>query len=164
MDETLWDAVDMYVACWNRGLNEQNISRQLTRNDLSHVMVWEKQKALDYLLPEYDLETQERICKSVDQAEHVLVTEMGGVLYDGVIKGLKKLSIKYKLFIVSNCRKNLIQEFIKWANIGELITDEMAHGVNFKPKHYNIQLLVEKHQLKKPVYVVIQEPIVKKAD
>ncbi|MDB5120884.1 MAG: hypothetical protein JWN56_2102 [Sphingobacteriales bacterium] len=153
MDGTLWDAVDTYVACWNRGFKEQNIQKQLTREGLSYMMGWEKRKALDHLLPEYDTEKQEQIYKAVDEAQNVLVPQMGGIIYNGVQEGLRRLAAKYKLFIVSNCRENLIQKFMKLADIEDYITDEMAHGVNSKPKHHNIKLLIEKHQLKNPVYV-----------
>jgi len=40
-----------------------------------------------------------------------------------------------------------------WADIKDLITDTMAHGMNFKSKHENIQHLIDKHDLKSPVYV-----------
>jgi phosphoglycolate phosphatase len=77
----------------------------------------------------------------------------GGLMYDGVREGLIKLSAKYSLFIVSNCPENLIVEFLKWADLEEYVTDEMAHGVNSMPKHHNIKLLVDKHNLKSPVYI-----------
>ena len=54
---------------------------------------------------------------------------------------------------MSNCPKNLIHEFLKWADLVEFITDEMAHGVNSMPKHHNINLLVEKHNLSNPIYI-----------
>lgn len=71
----------------------------------------------------------------------------------GVKSGLIKLSERYSIFIVSNCPKNLIVEFMKWAEIEHYITDEMAHGVNSMPKHHNIKLLIDKHNLQNPVYI-----------
>jgi phosphoglycolate phosphatase len=40
-----------------------------------------------------------------------------------------------------------------WAGINEHIIDEIAYGTNQMPKHHNIKLLIERHQLKNPVYV-----------
>ena len=40
-----------------------------------------------------------------------------------------------------------------WAGVSEYITDEMAHGCNSMPKHYNIKLLIEKYHLQTPIYV-----------
>lgn len=42
---------------------------------------------------------------------------------------------------------------MKWAGIEMIITDSMAHGENYKPKHQNIQLLIEKYSLKNPFYI-----------
>ncbi|HEX3386829.1 MAG TPA: HAD hydrolase-like protein, partial [Mucilaginibacter sp.] len=77
----------------------------------------------------------------------------GGMLYEGVKDGLKQLAGKYKLFIVSNCAKGIIRLFMDWAGINEHIIDEIAYGINQMPKHHNIRLLIDKHDLKNPVYV-----------
>jgi phosphoglycolate phosphatase len=153
MDGTLWDALDLYVASWNAGFIEEKVEKVISRNDLDFMTGWEKRKILERVLPDYSLEKQERIFKTIDRIRESLIQEMGGILYEGVKEGLEKLSSKYKLYIVSNCPENLIKHFMTWANIGHLITDEMAHGVNGQPKHYNIKLLIEKHKLKNPIYI-----------
>jgi phosphoglycolate phosphatase len=43
--------------------------------------------------------------------------------------------------------------FISWAGINDDITDSIAYGQNNMPKHHNMHLLIDKHQLKKPVYI-----------
>jgi phosphoglycolate phosphatase len=153
MDGTLWDAVDMYVASWNEGYKLENIDKTITRKDIDFMMGWEKRKVLDHMLPEYDVGTQEKVYETINRRRSELVTKIGGTLYPGVKEGLFKLSKKYSLFIVSNCPKNLIIQFMRWANISHLITDEMAFGINNMPKHHNIRLIVEKHHLQHPIYV-----------
>ena len=54
---------------------------------------------------------------------------------------------------MSNCPANLIVQFMEWAHISHVITDEMAFGVNSMPKHHNIKLLTEKYNLQYPIYV-----------
>jgi phosphoglycolate phosphatase len=83
----------------------------------------------------------------------VLLPQKGGVLYDGVEAGLEQLATKYQLFIVSNCAKGIIRLFIDWAGIDEHIIDEIAYGTNYMPKHHNIKMLIDRHNLKNPVYV-----------
>lgn len=39
------------------------------------------------------------------------------------------------------------------AGITEYITDEMAYGFNMKPKNHNIKLLMNQHNLQRPIYV-----------
>jgi len=153
LDGTLWDALDTYLESWNEGAKIENLNRVFTRDDLHYVMGWERSKVLSHFFPEMDEEGRERVYKTINVCRLRLMPERGGVMYEGVREGLIKLSKKYKLFIVSNCPENLIVEFLKWADLEEYITDEMAHGVNSMPKHYNIKLLVDKHNLKKPVYI-----------
>ncbi len=105
------------------------------------------------ILPEFDEETRTKVYDAVNGLRRELIPKLGGTLYDGVIDGLKQLSKKYNLFILSNCGEGIIQVFIDWAEIGDLITDELAYGVNRMPKHHNMQLLTDTHQLKAPVYI-----------
>lgn len=153
MDGTLWDALNVYVASWNSGLREEGIERIVTAEEIGGMMGMDSAKVLNRILPGYPTDEQYRIYATINRhrAEHIQKT--GGVLYDGVIEGLEKLSKKYQIFIVSNCPEGMITLFMKWAKITHLVTDEMAYGFNNKPKHYNINLLVEKHNLKVPIYI-----------
>lgn len=153
LDGTLWDALDTYLASWNEGAKIENLNRVFTREDLHYVMGWERAKVLSHFFPDLDEEAREKVYSTINECRMRLMPKFGGVLYEGVRDGLIKLSEKYKLFIVSNCPANLIIEFLKWADLQEYITDEMAHGVNSMPKHYNIKLLVDKYQLKHPIYI-----------
>lgn len=153
MDGTLWDAVDTYVASWNAGVKRENINRTFTRADLVQVMGWEREMVLSHLFPDEDEHARERIFSTINECRAEIIPKLGGVLYDGVREGLVKLSKEYQLFIVSNCPKGLINEFIKWSHLESYITDEMAHGVNSMPKHFNIKLLINKHGLKNPFYI-----------
>lgn len=153
LDGTLWDALETYTASWNEGAKLENLDRVFTREDLHGVMGWERSKVLAHFFPDLDVETREKIYHTINERRIKLMPELGGKMYPGVYDGLIKLSEKYKLFIVSNCPENLIKVFLKWANLEKYITDEMAHGVNSMPKHYNINLLIEKHSLNTPIYI-----------
>ena len=153
MDGTLWDAVDTYAESWNLVFKELNIKKTVTRDQLAKMVGWEGRKVIGILMPEFDEEKRQSIYAAVNQKRREILPVAGGILYDGVKEGLKELSRKYPLFILSNCAKGIIRLFIDWADIDEHITDEMAHGINFMPKQHNIKLLKEKHQLKSPVYI-----------
>lgn len=153
MDGTLWDAVETYAEAWNEGAKIENIDRVFIRAQLDHVMGWERGKVLSYMFPDETVEERERIYATINRCRNKIITKKGGVLYDGVKEGLKELSSRYQLFIVSNCPKGLIVEFMKWAGVEAFITDEMAHGVNSMPKYHNIKLLMDKYSLKNPVYI-----------
>ena len=64
------------------------------------------------------------------------------------------MSEKYRLYIVSNCQDGYIQCFFQ-ANprLEQYFTDYECHGSTGLPKADNIRLIVERHNLKSPVYV-----------
>ncbi|HWD89768.1 MAG TPA: HAD family hydrolase [Mucilaginibacter sp.] len=153
MDGTLWDAVDTYAASWNIVFAELGIDKNVRRDELAKMVGWEGKKVHSVIMPDFDEETRQSIYARVNEIRHEMLPKNGGVLYEGVREGLKQLAGKYKLFIVSNCAKGIIRLFMDWAGINEHIIDEIAYGINQMPKHHNIRLLIDKHDLKNPVYV-----------
>ena len=59
---------------------------------------------------------------------------------------------KYKIGIVSNCLEGYIEIFLKKYNYGKYFID-YANAANGNSKAENIKMIVEKHNLKTPVYV-----------
>lgn len=153
MDGTLWDGVETYAQGFNDYFVKNNIQRQLTRAGIAGFMGWEESKFLEATLPELLYEERKTAYHQIIQHQYDRIATHGGQLYDSVAEGLKSLATKYKLFIVSNCPEFTIDHFMKWAGISHLITDTMAHGKNYKPKHENIRLLINKHNLQNPVYI-----------
>ena len=74
-------------------------------------------------------------------------------IYPGVQEGLARLKEKYPLFLLSNCEKDGLVNFMNYSQTRELIVDYMEHGQNLMPKCHNIGLLAQKHGLKSPMYV-----------
>lgn len=153
MDGTLWDAVDTYAASWNMVFKELKIAKTISRDELATMVGWEGKKVLLAMMPEFDEAARLDIYARVNEKRRQLLPQKGGLLYDGVKEGLKRLAEKYPLFILSNCAKGVIRLFIDWAGIEEHIIDEIAYGTNYMPKHHNIKVLMERHALKNPVYV-----------
>ncbi|HAL82295.1 MAG TPA: hypothetical protein DCO83_08700 [Mucilaginibacter sp.] len=153
MDGTLWDAVDTYTESWNLAFKKLNIDRSMVREQLLERIGWDGNKVMQAVLPEFDEERRKEIYNDVNGIRRQLLPKNGGILYDGVIEGLKQLAAEYQLFILSNCSKGIIRLFIDWAGIDDYITGEIAFGVNNMPKHHNIKLLMDTHQLKTPVYI-----------
>lgn len=153
MDGTLWDAADTYTESWNLMFKKLNIDRIMLREELLERIGWEGSKVMQTILPEFDEAQRKQIYDDVNGIRRQLLPQNGGILYEGVLEGLKQLATKYQLFILSNCAKGIIRVFIDWADIDDYITDEIAYGVNYMPKNHNIKLLSDTHQLKAPVYI-----------
>jgi phosphoglycolate phosphatase len=153
MDGTLWDAAATYTESWNLMFKKLNIDRVMLKEQLLERIGWEGSKVMLDIFPDYDEEQRKQIYDDVNGIRRQLLPKNGGILYDGVLDGLKQLATKYQLFILSNCAKGIIRVFIDWADIDDYITDEIAYGVNYMPKHHNIKLLKDTHLLESPVYV-----------
>ena len=153
LDGTLWDGVDAYVNGFNDYFLHNKIERSLTRNDLTKYLGVEEKQFLAAIFPWIVPEERSKAYKEVVDFIYLRIQNNGGKLYEGVIAGLTELAKLYKLFIVSNCAEFTIEHFVKWANISNLFTDSMAHGMNYKPKHQNIAALMKTHGIKQPVYV-----------
>ncbi len=153
MDGTLWDAVSTYAESWNDYFNANNVDKNYTKSDLDSLMGYEQQRYLEAVLPEYAAEERIAIYDEVIDLQYKRIALDGGHLYEGVTEGLARLSEKYKLFIVSNCPEHTITYFMKWAGIEQYITDSMAHGANFKPKHENIKHIIAQYNLQHPHYI-----------
>ncbi|HJP64652.1 MAG TPA: HAD family hydrolase [Mucilaginibacter sp.] len=153
MDGTLWDAVDTYAESWNIVFKQLGIDRVVRRNELAKMVGWEGKKVHAALMPDYDEEKRQYIYAKVNELRREILPKNGGILYEGVKDGLKQLAGRYQLYIVSNCAVGIIRLFMDWAGINEHIIDEIAYGTNYMPKHYNIKQLIERYDLKNPVYV-----------
>jgi len=153
MDGTLWDGVECYAQGFNHFFKSKNLEKRFTKDDLFGFMGLEEDKYLELTLPEFEYKERKLMYKEIIDFQYENIRKNGGEIYQNVKEGLKLLSRKYKLFIVSNCPEFTIKYFMEWAEIEEYITDSLAHGVNFKPKNENIKYLVDKYSLKQPIYV-----------
>ncbi|HEX2535805.1 MAG TPA: HAD family hydrolase [Chitinophagaceae bacterium] len=153
MDGTLWDASDTYTLAFNEAIRARGLQRILQRADLDAIMGWEPRKAMAHLMPELAEEEQDALRHSVVDFQDRLLPRHGGVLYEGVREGLAALARKYRLFILSNCPKDTIRQFLHFTGLGPYITGEMAYGVNSMPKSHNMRLLVEQYGLQAPLYI-----------
>ena len=153
MDGTLWDGVEAYAQGFNDFFKAEKINRELTKDDIKGFMGMEEAKFLEATLPEFTRIERKNVYKQIIDYQYNRVALDGGILYDGVKQGLLELSKKYQLFIVSNCPEFMIEHFIKWAKIENIITDSLAHGKNYKPKYQNIQFLIKKYGLKNSYYI-----------
>jgi len=155
MDGTLWDAVDAYAQSWTEVFKAKGIPRVMKREDLQKLMGQEVKDLLAAAIPEIPENEREYFYRDVLAQYDIEIPKPknGVIIYPGVVEGLKELSTKYKLFILSNCDKGGIKLFLNYTGTEKYITDYFEHGENYMPKYHNMKLLIEKHSLQYPMYV-----------
>jgi len=156
MDGTIWDSTKEVAEAF----------REVVRTKYPEVtdeITAEKLKGLFGLLLD---DIAIRLFKSVpvDKAIEIMnectvyeceyVAKHNAKIYEGMEEAIKELHKDHKLFIVSNCQDGYIQSFFK-ANphLEQYFTDFECPGRTGKPKAENIKLIIERHNLKNPVYV-----------
>ena len=85
--------------------------------------------------------------------ENEYLIDHPGRLYEGVVETLTKLKKDYDLLLLSNCQKNYIETFLKSTHLESFFVDKVCWGDNFKPKHENMELLVNRGNYEKAFYV-----------
>ncbi|NLY24769.1 MAG: HAD family hydrolase [Bacteroidales bacterium] len=153
MDGTLWDNVNSYVISWNKGLENRGYQKQVTRDNILGLMGKEARVMLQSIIPDATAHEQDLLFDAVIEEYQLLLADMNPVIYEGVLAGLKQLSEKYPLFLLSNCEEGGLVNFMHHTKTTPLFIDYMEHGMNLMPKHHNLRLLMEKYGLNAPVYI-----------
>ncbi|MFB1049382.1 HAD family hydrolase [Paraliobacillus sp. JSM ZJ581] len=153
LDGTLWDSRETIVTAWNDVLNQYQIDKEITKEDLKQVLGLPFDEVSKRLLPDVDKEVAEKVLNDSCEVENAYLIKQGGQLYDDVASVLKALSKRYKLYIVSNCQIGYIEAFYQYHDLGKYFCDYENPGRTGLSKGDNIKLIVERNQLKNPVYV-----------
>ena len=154
MDGTIWDNTTVFAASWERACRDRGYDVRFTPDKLKGLFGKTMTDIADACIPDdnpsrrYDTL---RLCEEYEMADLEKSTE--DTSYDGLSSTLESLSKRTKLYIVSNCQSGYIETFLKRTGLGDLFTDFICYGDNGLGKADNIKGIVEKHNIKHPVYV-----------
>ena len=154
LDGTLWSTVDSAVRCLSVIKSKhQDILQDLSSEDVRKAMglpfeegakvyygYLEKEKMMQYAKEAFVLNTEN-------------LQKHGGTLYPNVYETMKQLSKNFRLCIVSNCLEGYIEAFLKNHHLEEYFCDYESHGKTGLSKDKNIQLVMQRNNLKNSIYV-----------
>ncbi|MCA1058901.1 HAD family hydrolase [Rossellomorea aquimaris] len=152
LDGTLWDPIESVLEAWNKVIVEKNKS-SITRKHLEGTMGLQMKEIGKILFPDLDEEEREQLLKDLTRQEIPHLRNHGGRIYPHVEPVLEELSKKYRLFIVSNCQDGYIEAFYDYHGLDEYFIDFENPGRTGLTKGENIRLIIERNDLKEPVYV-----------
>lgn len=154
LDGTLWNATEAICSTWGMILNkEPQIDRTITISDLEYCMGLPLEKISEKLFPELSKEKREQLMEECSRLECDYLKQYGGNLYPNLEETLEQLYQKYKLYIVSNCQAGYIESFLEGHKLQKYFKDFECIGVTGLPKGENNKLIIERNQLKYPIYV-----------
>ena len=154
LDGTLWNAVPEVAKSWTLGLEQLGVDRPpITAEELFPCMGLLLPDIVERLLPGMGEEEKPRIISHCCQVENEYLARHGAALYPEEERVLESLSRKYALFVVSNCEKGYIEAYFSGSGMGKYFTGFESAGNTGLTKAENISLVIERHGLKRPVYV-----------
>lgn len=153
LDGTLWDSSYQVGIAWNEVFKRNGVGIELTPENMTIMMGRTVPEIGEALLPFIEQPRRRDILRQCCAEENRRLNAYGGSLYPGVIEVLQELSLKYSLFIVSNCEDGYIQSFLNYHHTNRLIKDIECIGRTGLEKAGNIKLIIERNGLKKAVYI-----------
>jgi len=155
MDGTIWDSTEEVTKSWKEVVSKYpEVTDEITEDKL---------KGLFGLLLDdiavrlFKSVPPERACEIIRECcdyENEYLVKHGARLFPGMEKVIEELSKNHKLIIVSNCQSGYIEAFFKaYPHLEKYFTDYECPGKSGLAKAENIRLVVERNNLKNPVYV-----------
>ncbi|MBU3195934.1 HAD family hydrolase [Clostridium algidicarnis] len=154
LDGTLWDSTAEVVRSFNKTLSKYSeVKEKLTIDDIKGIMGFTIEDISLNFFPYLNKEKGLEIIKKCCEEECGYLENRGGILYPRVEENLKKLATTHKLFIVSNCQCGYIEAFFKAHGLSKYFIDYENPGRTGLLKGENINLIIDRNNLKSPIYV-----------
>ena len=154
LDGTLWDTSKACAVAWNNVLTRNDISfRKITADDVRAVTGLSHDKCIETVFETLPDEQISLLTAETMEEDMLVITEIGGELYEDVAEGLHKLREKYELLIVSNCQSGYIENFLVQNDFEKLFKDHLCWGDTKYSKSINTRTIVQRNKLINPVFV-----------
>lgn len=154
LDGTLWDSTDAAAVIWKEVSAEfDEVKDEITADRLKSLYGQPLEDIAVKLLPSIPEERAIEIMWESTKRQCPYLEKEGGILFPGLVETLDKLKERYKLFIVSNCEEGYIQCFLNAHSLHDYFEDFEYPGRSGVLKADNIRLVLERNNLKNPVYV-----------
>ena len=153
LDGTLWDSCRVVSESWGQTLRESyGATGGPTESEVRGIMGMTAAQIAEALFSSFGDRALE-VCTRCITEENAYVAIHRGELYPRLGEMLAALSVRFPLFIVSNCLDGYIQAFLKSTGFEPYITDFACEGGTGLCKADNIALICRRHGLRAPVYV-----------
>ena len=154
LDGTLWDSTKEVSKTWTSIVSKYNLKRkEVSIEDLKPCMGKLLDEIAEILFPGIESKVQMKIINECCEYVNEYLSKHGATLYDKLEETLRELYKNHKLFIVSNCGNGYIESFFETHKLDKYFSDYECPGRTGLSKGENNKLVIERNNLKKPVYV-----------
>lgn len=154
LDGTLWDTCGSCAIAWNNVIRRNAIDfREITASDIASVTGLSHEECIRSIFKELPEDTILKISEETTKEDNLMIQKHGGILYPQVQEGIRQLSTSFSLFIVSNCQSGYIELFLEKFKFHSYFKDIECWGNTRNSKGMNIQSIINRNNLSKPVYI-----------
>ena len=153
LDGTMWSSAKNVFRAIKKMKEKHPEIRSFTQEDCSSTMGFSNEQTRVFYFNEFSLEKGNEYCKEFLALITEDLMEKGGEVYPSVLKTLRELKKKYRLFIVSNCGHGFVESFMAQTGTEDLFEDYEYCARTGLEKGGNISLIVKRNNLKNAVYV-----------
>lgn len=153
LDGTLWDAVEEIKNSWNEAMINANLKYRFTYSDIKSHMGLTPVETGEVAFNDVDSKTQLDYFFICYNNEVKYLALHPGVLYKDEKEVLDILHNKYDLYIVSNCEKGYIENYLNNNDMAKYFSGHLCAGDTKKDKWENIIYLQNKIKADQVIYV-----------
>ena len=154
VDGTLWDSTFTAATAWNEAIKEfGNVDVEVTADLLKKEFGKPMDVIISDVFPMLNKNDQDSILEIICKWEHTMLNKSGGILLGNIKDTFEELAKRHALYIVSNCQCGYIELVMKYFGIENLVKDHLCFGETGTSKGQTILKLMEKNDIKDPVYV-----------
>lgn len=154
LDGTLWNSTIQITAAWQKIIDNHNIDKILTLEEVKSCMGLPMDQIFKKLLPHLSDDLLKEIQTECQNYENKYLSSNSGIIYPKVEETLKTLKeLGYYLYIVSNSQDGYVQAFLQSTNLEGLFDDYEMFGRTSLKKDQNISLVLKRNNIDKAVYV-----------
>ena len=154
VDGTLWDSTEACARAYSKAATQEFGREYRIEADVLKTLFGKPLSEIaDTLYKGEDPVLIRRVLEKTLLLESEALDEFPPAPYPGVTGIFRDMSRLVPLFIVSNCQAGYIEQFLRLNRAEDYITDHLCYDDTGLSKAKNIQLIVQTHQLKHPVYV-----------
>lgn len=153
LDGTLWDAITPIMKSRNIAMKENNLSYSFDYKTIKSYMGLTPLETVVLAFKDVSIEKGLEYFKLCIHKEIEYLRNNPGIMYKGEEEALSLLKEKYPLYIVSNCDKGYIENYLESLNMSKYFKGHLSAGDTGLEKYQNIKLLKEKEGIDEVVYV-----------
>lgn len=155
IDGTIWDTTPIVADAWNKMITAYFPQVPLVNADILKGQFGKPMNVIaDNLYTGLNSDEKNQLLELCCSAEQKALSEnTKNITFPHVVETIAELSKTNQIFIVSNCQSGYIEVVVEKNNIAHFIKDSECFGNNGNQKDENIRLIIERNNLKAPVYV-----------